>query len=198
MRLRSLFRSRWVKIPLLLVALVIIVAVGYLAYRLGTTTPSMYSTIGVVQAKFDSALDEESETLVYTSARPGNWDIYLFDNLDTAPRRLTDHPNLDYNPVLSRDGRWVVFVSERDGNANLYALDLTADREPIALTSYSGMDDAPTLSPDGTRLAFVSTRGGNPDIFVMPFAPGDASAENNAVNLTRNSYGDFNPAFSPD
>jgi hypothetical protein len=32
MRLRSLFRSRWVKIPLLLVALVVIVAVGYLAY----------------------------------------------------------------------------------------------------------------------------------------------------------------------
>jgi hypothetical protein len=60
------------------------------------TTPSMYSTIGVVQAKFDSALDEESETLVYTSLRPSNRDIYIFDNLDTAPRRLTDHSNLDY------------------------------------------------------------------------------------------------------
>jgi len=198
MRLRSLFRSRWVKIPLLLVTLLVMAATGYLAYRLGTTTPSMYSTIGVVQVKSDSALDEGSETLVYTSLRPSNWDIYLFDNLDKAPRRLTDHPNLDYNAVLSRDGRWVVFVSERDGNANLYALDLTAEREPIALTSYSGMDDAPTLSPDGTRVAFVSTRSGNPDIFVMPFAPGDPSAETRAVNLTNNPYGDFNPAFSPD
>ena len=198
MRLLSLFRSRWVKIPLLLVALMVIAAAAYLAYRLATTTPSMYNTVGVVQAKADSALDGESETLVYTSLRPSNWDIYLFDNLDTAPRRLTDHPNLDYNPILSRDGRWVVFVSERDGNANLYALDLTAGGEPIALTSYPGMDDAPTLSSDNTRVAFVSTRSGNPDIFVMPFAPGDSSAEQKAVNLTNNPYGDFNPAFSPD
>jgi Tol biopolymer transport system component len=128
----------------------------------------------------------------------GNWDIYLFDSLDAPPRRLTDDPNLDYNPVLSRDGRWVVFVSDRDGNPNLYAIDLTAKPDPIRLTSYSGMDDAPTLSPDGTRVAFVSTRSGNPDIFIMPFSPGDMSAETRAVNLTNNPYGDFNPAFSPD
>ena len=198
MGLRSFFRSRWIKLPLLLVLLLVLGAVGYLAYRLGTTTPGMYSMLGVAQPASAPTLDEGSETLVYTSLRPSNWDIYLFDSLDAAPRRLTDHPNLDYNAVLSRDGRWAVFVSERDGNANLYALDLTAEREPIALTSYSGMDDAPTLSSDGTRLAFVSTRSGNPDIFVMPFAPGDGSAETRAVNLTNNPYGDFNPAFSPD
>jgi len=158
----------------------------------------MYITVGTLQVGSNSVVDENSETLVYTSLRPSNWDIYIFDNLDTAPRRLTDHPNLDYSPVLSPDGRWVVFVSERDGNANLYALDLTTGGAPILLTSYAGMDDAPTLSPDNSRLAFVSTRSGNPDIFVMPFAPGDPSAENNAVNLTNNPYGDFNPAFSPD
>ena len=198
MGLPSFFRSRWVKIPLLVLLLLLLATGGYLVYQLGTTTPAMYNTLGVVQPSSDSSLDEDSDTVVYTSLRPNNWDIYLFDTLDSAPRRLTDHPNLDYNPVLSQDGRWVVFVSERDGNANLYALDLTATSEPIALTSYSGMDDAPTLSPDGTRVAFVSTRGGNPNIFVMPFAPGNASAETRAVNLTNNPYGNFNPAFSPD
>ncbi len=100
--------------------------------------------------------------------------------------------------MLSHDGKWVVFVSERDGNANLYALDLMAEGDPIALTAHPGMDDAPTLSPDGARLAFVSTRSGNPDVFVMPFAPGDQDAEAQAVNVTNDPYGDFNPAFSPD
>jgi TolB protein len=198
MSLRPFFRSRWVKIPLLLVVLLVLAAAGYLVYQLGRTTPAMYSILGVAQPASASPLDEGSETLVYTSTRPNNWDIYLFDSLDAAPRRLTDHPNMDYNAVLSRDGRWVVFVSERDGNANVYALDLTSEREPIALTSYSGMDDAPTLSPDGSRVAFVSTRSGNPDVFVMPFAPGDAGAEERAVNVPNNPYGDFNPAFSPD
>jgi len=198
MRIRSFVRSRWVKIPLLLILLLLVIAGIYLAYKLGTTTPAMYNTVGLAQPESVTTSNQTSETLVYTSLRPSNWDIYLFDSLEAAPRRLTDHPNLDYNPVLSGDGRWVVFVSERDGNANLYAIDLPASLEPVRLTSYSGMDDAPTLSPDGTKLAFVSTRNGNPDIFVMPFAPGDATAENRAVNLTNNPYGDFNPAFSPD
>ena len=158
----------------------------------------MYNSLGLAQPVIAATSDQNYETLVYTSTRPSNWDIYLFDKLDAPPRRLTDDPNLDYNPVLSRDGRWVVFVSDRDGNPNLYAIDLIAKPDPIRLTSYSGMDDAPTLSPDGTRVAFVSTRSGNPDIFIMPFAPGDMNAETHAVNLTNNQYGDFNPAFSPD
>ena len=203
MSLSSFFRSRWVRIPLMIIVGLVLMAGGYLLYRLGTTTPAMYAmvegeTAAVSSSTDTSSIDEASETLVYTSLRPSNWDIYLFDEVDTTPRRLTDHPNLDYNAVLSQDGRWVVFVSERDGNANLYALDLTTAGAPVALTRHPDMDDAPTLSPDGTRLAFVSTRGGNPDIFVMPFAPGDPSAEAQAVNITNNPYGDFNPAFSPD
>lgn len=51
---------------------------------------------GVTQPAPASALEAGSETLVYTSLRPNNWDVYLFDGLDAPPRRLTDHPNLDY------------------------------------------------------------------------------------------------------
>jgi len=198
MRLGKLFRSRWVKIPLLLIALLVVLAGSYLSYKLATTTPAMYNSLGLSQPVIAATPGENYETLVYTSLRPSNWDIFLFDSLDAVPRRLTDDPNLDYNAVLSRDGRWVVFASDRDANANLFAIDLTSKLEPIRLTSYSGMDDAPTLSPDGTRVAFVSTRSGNPDIFIMPFAPGDMSAETHAINLTNNPYGDFNPAFSQD
>jgi TolB protein len=198
MAFRKFFRSRWVRIPLLVLFVLLVAAVSYLFYKLGTTTPAMYNSLGLAQPVIADTSVENFETLVYTSTRPGNWDIYLFDSLDAAPRRLTDDPNLDYNAVLSRDGRWVVFVSDRDGNANLYAIDLTASPDPIRLTSYSGMDDAPTLSADGKRVAFVSTRSGNPDIFIMPFAPGDSSAETHAVNLTNSPYGDFKPAFSPD
>ena len=100
MGLRSFFRSRWVKIPLLLVVLLVLAAVGYVVYQLGTTTPGMYSTVGVSQPASASTRDEGSETLVYTSLRPGNWDIYLFDSLDAAPRRLTDDPTVSVNVVL--------------------------------------------------------------------------------------------------
>lgn len=139
-----------------------------------------------------------AETIVYTTLRPPNWDIYLFEEPGGQPRRLTDDPALDYNAVFSPDGRWVVFTSERGGNADLYALEIEGENEPIRLTRHYAMDDAAAFSPDGRQLAFVSTREGYADIFLMPFTPGDAGAEARAVNLTRREGGDFNPAFSPD
>lgn len=142
--------------------------------------------------------DSPVEGIVYTTLRPPNLDIWLFDEPGGGPVRLTDHPALDYNAAFSPDGRWVVFTSERSGRPDLYALELDGEGEPVRLTQGDAMDDAATFSPDGTRLAFVSTRDGNADIFVMPFAPGDATADERAMNVTRRAGGDFNPVFSPD
>lgn len=138
------------------------------------------------------------ERIIYTALRPANTDIYLFDAPGKAPRRLTDHPALDYNPVFSPDGRWIVFCSERRGNPDLYALDLQNPGPPRLLTDSEALEDAPAFSPDGKMLAFVSDRDGNADIFVMPFEPEGPDASPQAVNLTRHAGGDFNPAFSPD
>lgn len=138
------------------------------------------------------------EAIVYTTLRPPNWDIYLFDAPGDAPRPLTSDPALDYNAVFSPNGRWVVFTSERTGNPDLYALDLRTDGPPVPLTRHEALDDAACFSPDGKQLAFVSTREGNADIFLMPFAPADQTAEQSAKNLTRRPGGDFQPAFSPD
>ena len=59
------------------------------------------------------------ETIVYTTLRPPNWDIFLFDESAASPRRLTNHPAPDYDAVFSPDGEWVVFKLPGTGNANL-------------------------------------------------------------------------------
>jgi len=144
------------------------------------------------------ARTELVEAVVYTTLRPPNWDIYLVKEPGGKPRKLTDTPALEYNAVFSPDGRWVVFTSERSGNAELYALELERTSSPVRLTNHPAMDDAASFSPDGDTLTFVSTRDGYADIFVMPFSPHDTTAESRAVNLTKRPGGDFNPAFSPD
>ena len=111
------------------------------------------------------------ETIVYSSILPANWDLYLFDGPGSEPRRLTTDPGLDYNGVISPDGRWVVFTSERTGSPDLYVLDLHADDGPQPLVEGPAMEDAAAISPDGGRLLFVSTRDGNADVFDMPFRP---------------------------
>jgi len=138
------------------------------------------------------------ETVVYSTIRPANWDLYLFDEPGGAPHKLTTDPSPDYNPAFSPDGRWVVFTSDRHGTADLFALDLDGRGAPVRLTSSNAMEDAAAFSPDGRSLAFVSTESGNPDIFVMPFEPEEPDAATRARNITRDEGGDFNPAFSPD
>lgn len=142
--------------------------------------------------------DAPEETIVYSTIRPANWDLYLFEEPGAAPRKLTADPSPDYNPAFSPDGRWVVFTSDRHGTADLFALDLENPGPAVRLTSSNAMEDAAAFSPDGGSLAFVSTESGNPDIHVMPFAPEDPDAAAPTTNITRDGAGDFNPAFSPD
>jgi TolB protein len=144
-----------------------------------------------------------SERIVYSSLRPGNWDIYYFPAAGAAAQRLTDHPGLDYDAVFSPDGRWVVFTSERRGNPDLYAIDLQSARDgrmPTAqlLIDSPAMEDQAAFAPDGRTMAFVSTASGNADIYTIEFSPSTAQALDAAHNVTNHPGGDFRPDFSPD
>ena len=139
-----------------------------------------------------------TERIVYSSLRPGNWDIFYVASAGAAPRRLTDHPGLDYDAALSPDGRWVVFTSERRGNPDLYALELEGSGEPRLLIDSSAMEDQVAFSPDGSSIAFVSTASGNADIYVLPFTPQTSQDLATATNVTNDPGGDFRPDFSPD
>ncbi|MEP7326995.1 MAG: protein kinase [Gemmatimonadota bacterium] len=68
--------------------------------------------------------------------------------------------------AVSRDGRWLVFDSDRNGNADIYRIP-AAGGEPIQLTTDSAGDYSPAWSPDGRRIAFHSMRTGNRDLFTM-------------------------------
>ena len=149
-------------------------------------------------AAASSAAAAATERIVYSSLRPGNWDIYYFASAGAAPRRLTDHPGLDYDAALSPDGRWVVFTSERRGNPDLYALEIEAGGEPRLLIDSPAMEDQVAFSPDGRSIAFVSTASGNADIYVLPFMPETPQTLAAAINVTNHPGGDFRPDFSPD
>jgi Tol biopolymer transport system component len=94
-------------------------------------------------------------------------------------------------PAWSPDGRTIVFVSWRDGNGEVYAMNADAS-EPRNLTQHPARDVRPTWSRDGRRIAFVSRRDGNPEIYVMD---ADGSGKR---NLTRNRASDDYPTWSPD
>lgn len=60
-----------------------------------------------------------------SNARDGNYEIYTVDATSREVTRLTDSPAVDVLPAVSPDGRWVAFVSNRDGAWKLYVVPST-------------------------------------------------------------------------
>jgi Tol biopolymer transport system component len=66
----------------------------------------------------------------------------------------------------SPDARRLALASPRDGNAEIYSVDL-ATGEALNLTHDPARDVTPAWSPDGALIAFVSDRDGNDELYVM-------------------------------
>lgn len=106
--------------------------------------------------------------------------------------QLTFHEQDDYEPNATQDGSRLIFVSERDGDRNVYMKSVGA-RSVIKKTSHPGSDINPVFSPDGDRFAFASNRNGNYDIFVMNSNSGTAK-----MQITDSDFNEVYPNWSPD
>ncbi len=95
--------------------------------------------------------------------------------------------------VVSPDGKWLYYDSDRSGNFDIWRLPL-AGGPPEQLTTDPADDFAPTVSPDGLEVAFHSVRNGvnNREIFVMPAGGGPA------VQVSTGPGDDRLPRWSPD
>ena len=83
----------------------------------------------------------------------------------TDYRALTDKDS-DTAPSISPDGQRVVFMSNQDGNWDIYVVNVDGSNLQ-RLTRDAAQDGLPTWSPDGQAIAFVSNRGGPWSIWAM-------------------------------
>ena len=105
--------------------------------------------------------------------------------------RLTNGEGNDTWPTWSPDGKRIAFQSDRDGNLDIWVINV--DGSGLTnLTKSPREDEHPAWSPDGTKIAFTSRREGNRDIWVM-----NANGSN-PENLTREPGRDRYAMWSPD
>ena len=97
---------------------------------------------------------------------------------------------MEESPAWSPDGSRIAFMSDRDGNFEIYVMNADGSG-PTRLTKNPESDAYPVWSADGSRIAFQSERDGNYEVYVMN---ADGSRQ---TNLTDNPAGDGNPTWSP-
>jgi TolB protein len=103
---------------------------------------------------------------------------------------LTDEKTSNLQPVYSPDGKRIAFLSQRDGNSEIYVMN--RDGSGVRrLTNNTAGDSTPTWSPTSAQIAFTSDRSGSPQLWVM-----DADGLNQRRLTFNESWAD-RPTWSP-
>jgi eukaryotic-like serine/threonine-protein kinase len=122
--------------------------------------------------------------------------IELFDVRSGAGTVLTDSAGINHSPVWSPDGRFIYYISDREGPTDIYRIPTSGGRAtPERLTVGLGAQSL-SLSADGHRLAYnVYRTVGN--VWSLPWGRRPMSLRD-AVQVTRGTQSVENPGVSAD
>ncbi|MBW9261536.1 MAG: hypothetical protein K1564_08200 [Candidatus Thiodiazotropha sp. (ex. Lucinisca nassula)] len=81
------------------------------------------------------------------------YDIYRANADGSGLTPLTDNPKYDAEPIVSADGKSIVFGSQREGDFDIYRMDVDGSNVQ-RLTDTEGYDGGPWFSPDSTKVVW--------------------------------------------
>ncbi len=107
--------------------------------------------------------------------------------------RLTSGRAWDRDPAWTRDGKAIVFSSDRGGNFDLWQVQVGADgavSDPVQITRTAEDESAPSVAPDGS-IAFVRGYGAAARIWIR-------AVDGSEKRLNTRDQVEGAPQFSPD
>ena len=164
-----------------------VLGAGYGHARVSATAPGGKSAVADVYVV--------GEIVVASSrAGPGKFQLYSAERSNLAQfTKLSSDTGSASDPAFSFDGSRIAFVSQRDGNAEIYMMN--ADGTGITRVTTDPLTDGrPAFTPDGQTIVFHSSRtAGKQQIWSVNVDGGGTGL----TQLTRDSV-NASPSVSPD
>jgi len=120
----------------------------------------------------------------------GHSSLIYMKSLDKNKIELLTDLTPSYWHGVSPDGKYIVYCAERDGEYDVYKLDIETKNE-VRVTFNEGLDDGPEYSPDGKYIYYNSFKTNSMQIWRM-FPDGS-----NQEQMTFDSYSNWFPHISP-
>jgi len=119
--------------------------------------------------------------------------LYIMNADGSELTPLTTAPGGDFDPAWAPDGKRIAFTSLRDGNREIYVLNLEGQQlSRLTNTGRDEEDSQPAWSPDGTKIVFVKVRFEVPQIWLMS----DTGEDAEQLVRSGQEFRDFDPTWS--
>ncbi|WP_332855939.1 Tol-Pal system beta propeller repeat protein TolB [Duganella sp. S19_KUP01_CR8] len=104
-------------------------------------------------------------SIYFMSDRSGGPQIYRMNGDGGEAKRVTFAGNYNISPRVSADGKTLAYISRRDGNYQLYVMDLASGQEQRL--SDSTDDQYPSFAPNGKYIMYATQAGGRKSLAVV-------------------------------
>lgn len=121
---------------------------------------------------------------------PDKKEIAVMDYDGKHAAVATKDNSINLSPVWSPDGKKVCYSSYKDGNLNIYIVNL-ATQNQLKLAAHQGLNSAPAWSSDGKKIAMTLSKDGNAEIYLLNYET------RKLKRLTYNNAIDSSPTWSP-
>lgn len=91
-----------------------------------------------------------------------SYDIFMATLDGKIVKQLTHSNGYDAEGTLSPDGKKMIYTSDKDGDIDLYIMDLKSGKEK-RVTNTLGYDGGAWFSPDGTKIIWRASRPSTPE-----------------------------------
>ena len=94
-------------------------------------------------------------------------DIYTIEFATGKRQRVAAFPGSNTGGAISPDGRSMALVLTKDGNPDLYVMDIASKRLTRLTHTPRATEGSPTWSPDGSQIVYVSDTAGSPQLYII-------------------------------